>query len=964
MTNTIASFSGPNNDWVWRNGRRVFVTGADLIRQRWGIRARSIKGEWIIDKNAGIPYWEEIFIKRYSNQRIREIFREMSLATQGVIRVISISPGKVNPATRKLEDLVVNCLIEGEEGEEAATFRFLSDVYDIGTPGNIISVTPPDTGVTPTYFSYVARDGGALWADYAIFYAGPGITLADGAHGISISASGVRSIGVLGQTPLTGEPTMSAGDGIELTQAAGNIEIANTGILSVSSNSNGEEITGGFRIVEGNGIVVDALDSGDGFKVARITGGPWLLANSISTVTGTLNSGSVTSTQNYRDSDTYDVQEVAASPGLDIQIIFAGVEAFKKIINYLKYDGTGTLTISLWNFSTAGWDTVHSFTLSEAWEVIEIPVPDTDDYVDGSGEVRVRYYRATTGSAANNLEIDLCVLERDTLGGAAGVTDHGALTGLPDVNDHAYAFLHNGARAMTGTFNLASQLITDANRSSSSWASAGIPWTSNPAEWTAIRDLIGYEGSIARAIIQAASSGAGGVTSLNSLTGDLAIAAGDNIAIGVSDPNITVSVSGLSNRQVVMGDTDGSILQTNALEFTTDNQLVISGGFPSCGLLGNGFVSPGVVAIGGTGTLYLGAAAALTDAHKSGSTWVSNGIPISNNPAEWSDIRAIIGSEGSLFEAILTANVGNTLNGAYDQGGPGAGALIEATDGAVVIQNSGENSLLNVQQLSTATSGIDPAVNIVNHSTAPGAFSINFSGLAGDYAGVSDYDSEEYLSGHRLYCNNQILSMVCEEDTAEHESHSLVSVRRFATNPDNYLTKAMLLSSHYNEDAVPPIYHEARVETRIRCTTANDWHTDIFMNASGDGAIDVNNTDVTFARTVSYGAAPADATYAAGTLVVDWTEGAVQKVSITGNVTAVSFTAPRGVTPNLFIDIASPSGDYTISGFPANVQWQGSIDPDSSAMIIYAGTSATISLVYLGTSMGYRATILPQVPTP
>ena len=38
--------------------------------------------------------------------------------------------------------------------------------------------------------------------------------------------------------------------------------------------------------------------------------------------------------------------------------------------------------------------------------------------------------------------------------GLIGVTDHGDLTGLTDVADHAYAFLHNGTRAMTGALTV------------------------------------------------------------------------------------------------------------------------------------------------------------------------------------------------------------------------------------------------------------------------------------------------------------------------------------------------------------------------------------------------------------------------------------------------------------------------------------------------------------------------------
>ena len=40
-------------------------------------------------------------------------------------------------------------------------------------------------------------------------------------------------------------------------------------------------------------------------------------------------------------------------------------------------------------------------------------------------------------------------------------TDHGSLGGLSDVADHAYALLHNGTRALSGAWNMGSQLITN-----------------------------------------------------------------------------------------------------------------------------------------------------------------------------------------------------------------------------------------------------------------------------------------------------------------------------------------------------------------------------------------------------------------------------------------------------------------------------------------------------------------------
>jgi hypothetical protein len=50
-------------------------------------------------------------------------------------------------------------------------------------------------------------------------------------------------------------------------------------------------------------------------------------------------------------------------------------------------------------------------------------------------------------------------------GGGGGITDHGALTGLDDPADHAWAFLVDGSRAMTGNLQLGAYRLQTTNLS-------------------------------------------------------------------------------------------------------------------------------------------------------------------------------------------------------------------------------------------------------------------------------------------------------------------------------------------------------------------------------------------------------------------------------------------------------------------------------------------------------------------
>lgn len=61
------------------------------LRQRLTIRLKTFNDEWVLNKNAGLPYFQQIYKKGISKDVVDSLFRSFILKTPDVERLISFS---------------------------------------------------------------------------------------------------------------------------------------------------------------------------------------------------------------------------------------------------------------------------------------------------------------------------------------------------------------------------------------------------------------------------------------------------------------------------------------------------------------------------------------------------------------------------------------------------------------------------------------------------------------------------------------------------------------------------------------------------------------------------------------------------------------------------------------------------------------------------------------------------------
>ena len=76
-------------DLVFVNRDLATVSGAELVQQRLAIIPRMFKGEWFLDADAGIPWFQEILEKGVDTTVVDAILRKAILDTEDVNRLLT-----------------------------------------------------------------------------------------------------------------------------------------------------------------------------------------------------------------------------------------------------------------------------------------------------------------------------------------------------------------------------------------------------------------------------------------------------------------------------------------------------------------------------------------------------------------------------------------------------------------------------------------------------------------------------------------------------------------------------------------------------------------------------------------------------------------------------------------------------------------------------------------------------------
>ena len=90
------------HDLLFKDGKLVLVSSANLVAQRIKITLLTFLGEWFMDTTIGIPYLEQVLVKPADKTKLENIFRKKILSVDGVKKIQSID-ALINRVERTLQ---------------------------------------------------------------------------------------------------------------------------------------------------------------------------------------------------------------------------------------------------------------------------------------------------------------------------------------------------------------------------------------------------------------------------------------------------------------------------------------------------------------------------------------------------------------------------------------------------------------------------------------------------------------------------------------------------------------------------------------------------------------------------------------------------------------------------------------------------------------------------------------------
>lgn len=180
-------------------------------------------------------------------------------------------------------------------------------------------------------------------------------------------------------------------------------------------------------------------------------------------VDGTLDDGNVSSI-NVSDTQSLNVSEVGGASPLTVVINFTGVEDITSMLLRLKYiGGSGhEIAIGLWDWDDDEYEEEYGeITDMDDFAFISISVWDSEDHIDPTdGNVSMQFRHIQNGNPSHDLLIDYASLVNGF--STTTISEHDALSGRDDKENHPWALPTDGTRDMSGNLNVGDNNITNA----------------------------------------------------------------------------------------------------------------------------------------------------------------------------------------------------------------------------------------------------------------------------------------------------------------------------------------------------------------------------------------------------------------------------------------------------------------------------------------------------------------------
>ena len=129
--------------------------------------------------------------------------------------------------------------------------------------------------------------------------------------------------------------------------------------------------------------------------------------------------GTVEDIQKWADGNLLQIDEVAAMPGIEFEILFSGVTDIQRIALAINYDGSTShwIEVALWNYVELAnkllWTINRDGNIDYKYADLPVENPiDRFEFIDGAGNAKMRIYHPVNGNAAHNVFIDYAALIR------------------------------------------------------------------------------------------------------------------------------------------------------------------------------------------------------------------------------------------------------------------------------------------------------------------------------------------------------------------------------------------------------------------------------------------------------------------------------------------------------------------------------------------------------------------------